>query len=80
MPLRFNLFKISISSIGWNQFVVQAVPETLRQTTLGQLAIKQTVNLERNSFYKRRTSCILWPDSQHAEALASFDQLSFRKA
>ncbi len=31
-----------------NQFVVQAVPETLAQTTLGALHVKDLVNLERS--------------------------------
>ncbi len=31
-----------------NQFKVQAVPETLAQTTIGDLCLKETVNLERS--------------------------------
>ncbi len=31
-----------------NQFTVQAVPETLQQTTLGSLKVREAVNLERS--------------------------------
>jgi len=37
-----------ISSSTKNRFKVQAVPETLAQTTIGDLRLKETVNLERS--------------------------------
>ena len=38
----------AISSPAKNRFTVQAVPETLAQTTLGDLRLKESVNLERS--------------------------------
>ena len=37
-----------------NQFTVQAVPETLAQTTLGNLQVKEPLNLERSLVYGDR--------------------------
>lgn len=39
---------LTVVSAKRNKFTVQAVPETLAQTTLSQLSLKETVNLERS--------------------------------
>jgi len=39
---------LTVVSIKKNQFTVQAVPETLKQTTLFQIRIKEPLNLERS--------------------------------
>lgn len=39
---------LTVVSIKENQFTVQAVPETLAQTTLAQIPLKETLNLERS--------------------------------
>lgn len=39
---------LTVVSFNKNQFKVQAVPETLAQTTLAQVPLKETLNLERS--------------------------------